>query len=66
MFSVTPIMTDGPTAWPPRSSDLNPLDVYMLRHVKSLVYAAPVDNEAAFHHRIVDALSDYTQLPPHF
>jgi hypothetical protein len=55
MFSVTPIMTDGPTAWPPRSPDFSPLDFYLWGHLKILVYAAHFDNEEALHHRIVDA-----------
>jgi hypothetical protein len=29
----------GPTAWPPRSPDLNHLDVYLLEHLKALVDA---------------------------
>jgi hypothetical protein len=45
----------GPTEWPPRSRDLNPLDVYPWGHLESLVYAASVDNEEALHHSIVDA-----------
>jgi hypothetical protein len=44
-----------PTAWPPRSPDLNPLDFCLWEHLKTLVYAAPVDNKEALHHRIVDA-----------
>jgi hypothetical protein len=44
----------GPIAWPPRSPDLNPLEFYLWGHLKTLVYAAPVDNEEALHHRIVD------------
>jgi hypothetical protein len=51
----------GPTAWLPRSPDLNPLDFYMSRRLNTLVYAAPVDNDEALHHRIVDAW----QLPRH-
>jgi hypothetical protein len=45
----------GPTAWPPRSPDLNPLDFYLWGHLKALVYAAPLDNEEALHHRSVHA-----------
>jgi hypothetical protein len=40
----------GPTAWPPRSPDLNLRDFYLWGQLKSLVYAAPVDNEDALHH----------------
>jgi hypothetical protein len=47
--------TGGPTAWPPHSSDLNPLDCYLRGYLATLVYAAPADNE--------QTLSDYRQLP---
>jgi hypothetical protein len=53
----------GPTAWPPRSPDLNPLDFYLWGHLKSLVYATPVDNEEALHHRIVDACQTIRNFP---
>jgi hypothetical protein len=49
------IGSGGPTAWPPRSADLNPLDFYLWRHLKSFVYAAPVENEEASQHCTVDA-----------
>jgi hypothetical protein len=46
----------GPTAWPPCSMPtLNPLDFYLCGYLRALVYAAPVDNEEALNHRIVDA-----------
>jgi transposase len=62
-FTVTPIMTYGPNAWPPRSPDLNPLHFYLWRQLKSLVYAAPVDNEEALHNRIVDACQTIRNYP---
>jgi hypothetical protein len=49
----------GTTAWPPRSPDLNPLDFYLWGHIKTLVYAAPVDNEEALHHRMPVRLRNY-------
>jgi hypothetical protein len=55
----------GPTAWPPRSPDLYPLDFYPWGHLKSLVYAAPVDSEETLYHRIVDAcqtIRNYTGI----
>jgi hypothetical protein len=59
MFSVTCIMTEidrgGPISWPPHLPDLNLLDFYQWEHVKTVVYASPVDKEEAVHHRIVDA-----------
>jgi hypothetical protein len=53
----------GPTAWPPRSPDLSPLDFYPWGTPKIPVYAAPVDNEEALHHRIVDACQTIRNYP---
>ena len=33
----------GPVAWPPTSSDLTPLDFFLWRHVKNIVYINPVN-----------------------
>jgi hypothetical protein len=67
MFSATHIMTDGsrrwPTAWRPRSTHFNSLDFYLYGHLKTLVYAAPVDNEEAIHRRIVDACQNIRKYP---
>jgi hypothetical protein len=66
MFSITYIVTDGQvvedTAWPPRSPDFNPLDVYLWGHLRTLVYAAPVDNIQALH-RIVNACQTIRNCP---
>jgi hypothetical protein len=43
--------------------DLNPLDIYLWGHLKTLVYAAPVDNEEALHHRTVDACQTIRNYP---
>jgi hypothetical protein len=56
----------GPTAWPPRSPDLNPLDSYLWGYINTLVYAAPVDNEEALHHRTVDACQTIRNYPATF
>jgi hypothetical protein len=53
----------GPTAWPPRSPDMNPLDFYLWGHLKPLVYSAPVDNEEALRHCIVDACQAIRNCP---
>jgi hypothetical protein len=53
----------GPTAWSPPSPDLNPLDFYLWGHLKTLVYAAPVDNEEALRHSIVDACHTIRNYP---
>jgi hypothetical protein len=37
----------GLTAWPPSSPDLNPLNFYQWGHLKTLMHAAPFDNEEA-------------------
>jgi hypothetical protein len=55
MFSIRPRGTGVPTAWPPHSPDLNPLDFYLWVYLKTFVYAAPVDSEEALHHYIVGA-----------
>jgi hypothetical protein len=53
----------GPTAWSPCTPDLNPLDFYLWGHLKSLVYAAPIDNEEALHNGIVDACQTICSYP---
>ena len=37
---------------PPRSPDLGPLYFYLWRHLKSLVYSSPIENEETLHQRI--------------
>jgi hypothetical protein len=53
----------GRTAWPPRSPDFNTLDSYPWRHLKTLVHAAPVDNEEVLYHRTVDACQTIHNYP---
>jgi len=36
----------GPMAWPPRSPDLIPMDVFLWGHTKALISISPVDSEA--------------------
>jgi hypothetical protein len=57
------ISRGGPTAWPPRSPDMNPPDFYLWGRLNTLVYAAPVDNEEALHHRIVDVCQTIHNYP---
>jgi hypothetical protein len=55
VFSMTALLTDGgPTAWPPRSPDFNPLDVYLWDHLNTANYAASFNKLQTLHHRIVD------------
>jgi len=37
----------GPVPWPPRSSDLTPLDFFLWGHMKTLVYETKVDSRAS-------------------
>jgi hypothetical protein len=53
----------GYIAWPPRSPDLKPLDFYLWEQVKTLVYAASVDNKVAVHRRTVDACQTIRNCP---
>jgi hypothetical protein len=53
----------GPTAWPPCSPDLNPLDFYPWGHLRAFVYTAPVDNKEALHHHLVDACQTVCNYP---
>jgi hypothetical protein len=53
----------GPTAWPPRLPDFNPLYFYLWGHLKTLVCAAPVDNEEALYHSTVDVWQTIRNYP---
>jgi hypothetical protein len=57
MFSIS---------WPQHSSDFRHLDFYLWGHLKTLVYAAPVDNKEALHHRTVDACQTIRNYPSIF
>ncbi|KAJ4436560.1 hypothetical protein ANN_16592 [Periplaneta americana] len=53
----------GPIAWPPRSPDLNPLDLYLWGHLKSLVYSSPVPDLESLRNRIVVCSEDIRNTP---
>jgi hypothetical protein len=53
----------GPTACPSHSPDVNALDFYLWGHLKPLVYATSIDNEEAFHDRIVVACQTIHNYP---
>jgi hypothetical protein len=57
------IRRGGQTPWPPRSLHLNPLSFYLWGRLKTRVYASPVDNEEALHHRIADACETIRNCP---
>jgi hypothetical protein len=56
------ISRGGPTAWPPRSPDLNPMAFYLRGHLKTILYASLVDNKEAFR-RIVDVCQTIRNFP---
>lgn len=51
---------DGPTAWPPRSPDITPLDFFLWGYVKDMVYATPVQDVCDLRHRITEAINSVT------
>lgn len=53
----------GTIAWPARSPDLNPLDFFLWGHLKSQVYATPIDREEDLLARIQDACNDIRNMP---
>ncbi|KAJ4448374.1 hypothetical protein ANN_10390 [Periplaneta americana] len=53
----------GPIAWPPRSPDLNPLDLYLWGHLKSLVYSSPVPDLESLRNLIVACSEDIRSTP---
>jgi hypothetical protein len=46
----------GPTAWPPRSPDLTPLDFFAGGFIKDIVYRRKVRDLADFRQRIIEAV----------
>jgi hypothetical protein len=55
----------GRIAWPPRSPDFNHVEFYLWGHLKTVVYAAPVDKRRGTSTSHCGRLSDYPQLPWH-
>jgi len=46
----------GPTAWPPRSPDLTPLDFFTWGFIKDVVYRRKVQDLADLRQRIIEAV----------
>jgi len=55
------IWRDGPTAWPPRSPDITPLDFFSWRYVKDKVFSTPVPDITNLKARITDAFGTITE-----
>ena len=56
----------GPVAWPPRSPDLTPLDFFLWRHVKSVVYINPVNTRQELIEQIFTAFDQIRHSPSMF
>ncbi|GBN42518.1 hypothetical protein AVEN_208829-1 [Araneus ventricosus] len=52
-----------PVAWPSRSPNLNPLNFFLLGHMKSLMYETPVDSVEDVVARII-VTADKINTPP--
>lgn len=50
----------GPTAWPPRSPDLTPLDFFFWGYIKNIVYKTPVVDLDDLRRRIIAACATVT------
>ena len=55
------IERDGPTAWPPRSPDITPLDFLLLGYVKHKVFSTPVPDIINLKARPTDAFAIITE-----
>ena len=56
----------GPIAWPPRSPDLTPLDFFLWRHVKNVVYINPVNTRQELIEQIFTAFDEIWRSPSMF
>ncbi|GFV49740.1 uncharacterized protein TNCV_1793071 [Trichonephila clavipes] len=53
----------GPVNWPARLPDLSCLDFFLWGHMKSLVYASPVDSNGALVARIAVVAGEIREIP---
>ncbi|GFU50622.1 uncharacterized protein TNCV_235841 [Trichonephila clavipes] len=53
----------GPVNWPACSPDLSCLDFFLWGHMKSLVYASPVDSDEALVARIAIVAGENREMP---
>ncbi|GFV48392.1 uncharacterized protein TNCV_3026621 [Trichonephila clavipes] len=52
----------GPVNWPSRSNDLSCLDFFLWGHMKSLVYASPVNSDEALGARIIVVAGEIQEM----
>jgi hypothetical protein len=57
------ISRGGPTAWPPCSPVLNPLDFYVWGHLKPFAFSAPAHKVDTLHQHIVNACQTIHNYP---
>jgi hypothetical protein len=55
------VKTGGPTAWPPRSPDLTPLDFFAWEFIKDVVYSRRVGDLTNLRQRIIAAIELITR-----
>ncbi|GBM99458.1 hypothetical protein AVEN_133478-1 [Araneus ventricosus] len=55
----------GFVEWPPRSSDLTPLDLFLWGHIRGPVYASPPPTLQDLRRRITDACASVTPAMLH-
>jgi len=60
-FSDVWIGRGGPISWPPRSSDLSPLDFFLWGCIKNIVYAEKIRNIQHLQERITSAIETVTR-----
>lgn len=53
----------GPIPWPARSPELNPLDFWLWGHLKTLVYAVPINDVDTLRERVVNVCDAIRQQP---
>ncbi|PRD36000.1 UNVERIFIED_CONTAM: hypothetical protein NCL1_09943 [Trichonephila clavipes] len=57
------LMQGGPINWPARSPNLSCLDSFLWGHMKSLVYASPIDFDETLVARIAVVAGDIREMP---
>ena len=60
-FPDASIGRGGPIPWPPRSPDLTPLDFFLWRYIKNIVYAEKIRNIQHLQEKITSAIETVTR-----
>ena len=62
-MQINEVGRGGPTAWPARSPDLNPLDFHLWGHLKSIVYATSIGHAEILRNRIEQGFRQIRETP---